>query len=101
MKTNTEKKPLQFKRRRSIDELRAELEDTDLELDVEAYGEGSDFVVLQGIWHGKWLDVAYSTFNGKFYGAWIGADCVPTRFSSDDDLDDEPWFKELLNIFYA
>lgn len=69
-----------------------------IEVDSTKYDAGGDHLVvyLPGA-TGEPVKVLYNTASGHFFGEQSDG----TRFSSDQNLDFEPWFESMLNFFYV
>ncbi len=87
-----------FARHRSVDELKVICAERGFRIAVEAYDAGSDHISVSPVIERETYRVVYSGFNGRFFGHAPNGDL----FSSDRaDLDAEPWFQALLNLFYT
>jgi hypothetical protein len=82
-----------YKRHITIDELRERCAIYGIPLNTVRYDEdGHDHVVVGE----EPYPVYYNSFNGSFFGWRVGV-----YFSSDQNLDQEPWFAAWLDFFYT
>jgi hypothetical protein len=86
-----------FKRQRSLQELIVKCKEYRWKLDTQKYDkEGSDFVGITFEADRVRGHILVSMVNGRFFGTFDG-----TQFSSDEsNLDNEAWFKMLLETVY-
>lgn len=87
-----------FARHRTLDELRILCAEQGIEIDSRKHDDaGSDHVVLEGVIDNTPFKLLFSTFNGTFFGEAGGG----APFNESSDLDDEPWFSDLLDLLYV
>lgn len=86
-----------FARHRSLDELRNLCVERGVALNTDRYDcEGSDYVVVSGLFGRRRLVVIYSVVNGRFFGKR-----GDQRFSESSPCDGQPWFDAILDLVYA
>lgn len=86
-----------FARHRSVDELKIICAERGFRIKTDLYDAGDDHVSVFPVIDGEAFMVLFSGFNGRFFGKRNGL-----RFSCDmADLDAEPWFQALLDLFYT
>ncbi len=93
---------LTFQRHRTVEELRALCPARGLTMNTDRYDRGGDHVVLSGQINGCAAVILFNTFNSVFWG-YFGSELrgeTPDFSSGNDRFDDEPWFQNLLRLFY-
>jgi hypothetical protein len=78
---------------KSLEQIKEQCIACGVEFSGKVSRKGSDFILLRS----PKAHVLFSAFNGRFFGVTPNG----IRFSSDDDLDGEPWFDQLLAFFYV
>jgi hypothetical protein len=87
-----------FTRHRTVDELKIICAERGFRIKTDRYESGDDHIGIFPVIDGEVYGVVYNGFNGRFFGDTPGG----VLFESDmADLDAEPWFQALLDLFYT
>lgn len=92
-----------FERHLTGDELIAACKKAGFPVDPRQWkAEGSDHIRF-GFQHGRvWVSALYSTVSGRAFGTYgYTHRQMVNQFSTDDALDDAPWFDALLAFLYV
>lgn len=87
-----------FKGNRKLEEIIQIAKDKNWEVDTEIFDNGGDWIWLRDL-HDRFLQVLFNVCNGHFF-VYSPASDKPVATHLREDLDNEEWYKELLQMFY-
>lgn len=89
-----------FKGTRTLEEITKIASDNQWSVDMRRYNQGSDYITLYDE-KDEMLTILYNTFNGQFsVFSSISKDDKPIATHMSEDLENQEWYNEVLNMFY-
>lgn len=88
-----------FRNMRNLDEIIREAERKGFEIDKGDFEKGGDWIWLRDV-NERMIQVLFNTVNGKFRVYTPDSGNEPWATEQSADLDGDPDYDELLNLFY-
>jgi hypothetical protein len=88
-----------FKEMKPLQQLIEDAKANGWEVDTTEYDKGSDFIYLRDMYE-RLKQIAVNATNGHFYVYEPFSQNQPTATHLSNELDDEAWYKEILELLY-
>lgn len=89
----------QFKGMKNLEVIKADAISKGFEIDTTKFDKGDDNIWLRDM-DGRFVQVCLNVCNGRFFAYRPIPEDTVWATESSDNLDDDPLYMELLNLFY-